>query len=212
VSSSSTHGGQARHAPLWARHGTLSAALLLFEVAEFAPRVDLPSLILDLPRRCRARTRGMLVQVRNYKFRSLPLIYNYLRPIKDTDFCTHTDTRSRAWNAGAPTPAAPPPLSVRPTGRTSSGEDTRAQTLTDTADNRDTRTGRRPGGTQTLPVTPRPIALPQLGSPNRLCIRGHGQKCVSISLISPQLHVPKPSQLNQPAHPHGSCRGRASVD
>jgi hypothetical protein len=131
----------------------------------------------------------MLVQVRNYKFRSLPLIYNYLRPIKDTEFGTHTDTRSRAWNAGAPTPAAPPPLSVRPTGRTSSGEDTRAQTLTDTADNRDTRTGRRPGGTQTLPVTPRPIALPQLGSPNRLCIRGHGQKCVSISLISPQLHA-----------------------
>jgi hypothetical protein len=33
VSSSSTHRGQARHAPLWARHGTLSAALLLFEVA-----------------------------------------------------------------------------------------------------------------------------------------------------------------------------------
>jgi hypothetical protein len=29
VSSSSTHRGQARHAPLWARHGTLSAALLL---------------------------------------------------------------------------------------------------------------------------------------------------------------------------------------
>jgi hypothetical protein len=33
VSSSSTHGGQARHAPFWARHRTLSAALLLFEVA-----------------------------------------------------------------------------------------------------------------------------------------------------------------------------------
>ena len=29
VGSSSSSGGQARHAPLWARHGTLSAALLL---------------------------------------------------------------------------------------------------------------------------------------------------------------------------------------
>jgi hypothetical protein len=58
-SSSSTHGGQARHAPLWARHGTLSATLLLFKDAEFAPRMDLPSR-MDLPRRCRARTRAML--------------------------------------------------------------------------------------------------------------------------------------------------------
>jgi hypothetical protein len=52
VSSSSTHGGQARH-------GTLSATLLLFKDAEFAPRMDLPSR-MDLPRRCRARTRAML--------------------------------------------------------------------------------------------------------------------------------------------------------
>jgi len=44
-----------------------------------------------------------------------PLIYNYLRPIKDTDFGTPTQTHGRAVDFRRSTPAAPPPLSVRPT-------------------------------------------------------------------------------------------------
>jgi hypothetical protein len=53
VSSSSTHGGQARHAPLWARNGTLSAAArLLFEV-RVCPSYGSP-FSYGSPWRCRA--------------------------------------------------------------------------------------------------------------------------------------------------------------